>query len=104
MESAIAGRAQQFGGMFAEFAVLVLRQVQLGPVAIGLLKMETGDLRVLGALLTEAVLEPGGHALVKLGAQALRYRAVGRLLNQHVAEPERGASGTAGAYRIDELL
>src|SRR5581483_9420299 len=78
---------------------------QLGAVAVGLLQVVAEQLLDLaGALVCDDVLEPGGEALVQVGAHLLRQRVVRRLADEDVAEAEGVLAGEGGPVRTDELL
>ena len=65
----------------------VVGQPELGAVAAGLLEVVAEDLVQLDEL-GAVLLEPGGEALVQLGADRLRQRVVGGVADQQVAEAE----------------
>ena len=70
----------------------VLRCPELGAVATGLLEVVAEDLVQLDEL-GPVLLEPGGEALVQLGACGLRQCLVGRVADQEVAKAEAVLAG-----------
>jgi len=58
---------------------------------------------VLGETVGGDTLQPGGKALVQLGARLLGERLVGRVANQQVAEPIRLVAGKRSLVRPNQL-
>ena len=90
-------------GPVAERADLVVDRAELGAVAVAPLEVVAEDLvecDELGAVL----FQPGGEALVQLGAGRLRERVVGGVADQQVAEAEPVLAGELRPVGPDQPL
>ena len=81
----------------------VVGQPELDAVAAGLLEVVAEDLVQLDEL-GPVLLQPGGEALVEVGAGRLRQRLVGGVADQQVAEAEAVLARELRPVRPDQLL
>ena len=82
---------------------VVVGQPELGAVAAGLLEVVAEDLVQLDEL-GPVLLQPGGEALVEVGAGRLGQRLVGGVADQQVAEAEAVLARELRPVRPDQLL
>ena len=94
----LSRRQQALGRMARELAPLVVQRPELEAVPMCLLEVVTEDLVQLDEIGT-VLFEPGGEALVQLGAGRLRQCVVGRVADQEVAEAVRVLACEAAACR-----
>src|SRR6266516_7319990 len=83
---------------------VVVDRAELGPVPVRLLEVEAEDLLVLTDPVTRLAFEPVCEALVQLGPQLLRHRAVGGIADQDVAEAEGVVVREFGTPGPDQFL
>ena len=88
-----------FGSARSASPTPCVEPAELGPVAESPLEVVAEELLVLAGPLADGLLEPGGVALVELGARLLRQRLVGRVADEGVAEAERLLSRERRAAR-----
>ena len=72
---------------------------ELDAVAVGLLEVVGEELLALDDAVAERALEPGGVALVQVGARLLGEARVGGVADEGVAEAERLLAREASAAR-----
>src|SRR5262249_4056387 len=93
-----AGGGKQLARPLAERPGAVVEYIELLPEAAGLLEVIAEQL-----LPTLVELEPGGEALVQVGARPLRDPGVGGVPDQRMPEAEAVLSGNARDRRLDQL-
>ena len=98
LERADACRTEPSAAVFGKPFGPPIGLAELGPQPVGPLEVVADELVELGEI-RRSLIEAVGEALVQLGAESLRRRAVDRVLDDDVAEAERVLDGPEEAAR-----
>ncbi len=100
----VSGFDQAGRGAVPELRGLGVAQPELDPVPVRLFQVIPDQLIMLTGAPHHPGLQPGGEALVQLGALALRCRLVGAVAQQDVQEPEGLHTGQVRPVGMNQFL